>query len=138
MALKFIEQDAATLREAYKERKAEYDALRAAGRWPGAVLLAGTLLELALKLVLCKHLGVANLPTIFQVHDLDLLFYCTGRYSRLATNSLLRQNFSFISKNWSMALRYEVAIKTEPDADAFEMALFDPTHGVITFLTQYW
>lgn len=55
MALKFIQQDAATLREAYQERKAEYDALRAAGRWPGAILLAGTLLELALKLVLCKH-----------------------------------------------------------------------------------
>lgn len=138
MALKFIEQDATTLREAYKERRAEYDALRAAGRWPGAVLLAGTLLELALKLVLCKHFGVANLPTIFQVHDLDLLFYCTGRYNHLASNSLLRQNFSFISQNWSMALRYEVAIKTQLDADAFDVALFDPANGVITFLTQYW
>jgi len=69
MALKFIEQDATTLRNAYQERKAEYDALRAAGRWSGAVLYAGTLLELALKLVLCKHFNVPQLPVIFQVHD---------------------------------------------------------------------
>jgi hypothetical protein len=138
MALKLIPQDVTKLREAYDERKAEYDALRAVGRWPGAILLAGTLLELALKLVLCRHFGVANLPTIFQVHDLDLLFYCSGQYSYLAANSLLRQNFSFILKNWSMALRYEVAIKTKPDADAFDVALFNPTHGIITFLSQYW
>ena len=138
MALKLIQQDALKLREAYDERKAEYDALRAAGRWAGAVLLAGTLLELTLKLVLCKHFGVANLPTIFQIHDLDLLFYCSGQYGRLATDSLLRQNFSFILKNWSMALRYEVAIKTKLDAEAFDVALFNSTHGVITILSEHW
>ena len=66
MALKFIQQDATTLREAYQERKAEYDLLRTGGRWAGAILYAGTLLVLALKLVMCKHLGVSNLPTIFQ------------------------------------------------------------------------
>ncbi len=67
MALKFIQQDATTLRDAYQKRKAEYDALRAAGRWSGAVLHGGPLLELAFKLVMCKHLGITNLPTIFQV-----------------------------------------------------------------------
>lgn len=55
MPLKFIQQNVTTLHEAYNERKAEYDALRAAGRWSGAVLYAGTLLELALKLLMCKH-----------------------------------------------------------------------------------
>ncbi len=45
MALKLIQQNASTLRDAYDERKAEYDALRAAGKWSGAILQAGTLLE---------------------------------------------------------------------------------------------
>jgi len=105
--------------------KAEYDALRSAGRWSGAILHAGTLLELALKLVLCRHLKVLKLPTIFQVHDLDLLFYCSGHYVRLMSDTLLQQNFSFIYDNWSMALRYEGAIKAQQDSDAFDVALFD-------------
>jgi hypothetical protein len=138
MALKFIEQDAATLLEAYKERKAEYDALRAAGRWSGAILYAGTLLELALKLVISKHLEVTNLPTIFQVHDLELLLCCSGLRTRLTTDNFLNENFLLIHKRWSMALRYEGATKTQQDADDFDQALFAPFHGVITFLSQYF
>jgi len=138
MALKFIQQDAATLQAAYKERKAEYDALRAADRWPGAILYAGTLLELALKLVMCKHLEVSNLPTIFQVHDLELLLCCSGLYTRLTTDKLVYESFLLIHKRWSMTLRYEGATQTQQDADDFDQALFDPSRGVITFLLQYF
>jgi hypothetical protein len=137
MALKFIEQDAATLRAAYQERKAEYEALRTAGRWSGTILYAGTLLELALKQVLCKHFNVAQLPVIFQVHDLQLLLYCSGLWSVFTSDKILLQNFSFIFDRWSMALRYEGAIKTQQDSDAFDQALFDQSRGVITFLLQY-
>lgn len=91
MALKFIEQDATTLRNAYHERKAEYDVLRSAGRWSGTVLHGGTLLELALKLVMCKHLGITNLPTIFQVHDLNLLLCCSGQWRRFAPGTALEK-----------------------------------------------
>lgn len=66
MALKLIQQDLATLRAACEERKAEYQALRAAGRWAGAVLYAGTLLELALELVISKQPEVSNLPAHFS------------------------------------------------------------------------
>ncbi|MCK6561418.1 hypothetical protein HUU39_17330 [candidate division KSB1 bacterium] len=66
MALKLIQQDLATLRAAFEERKAEYHALRAAGRWAGAVLYAGTLLELALELVISKQPEVSNLPAHFS------------------------------------------------------------------------
>lgn len=138
MALKFIQQDVTTLREAYAERKAEYDALRAASRWPGAILYAVTLLELALKLVMCKHLGVSNLPTIFHVHDLDLLLCCSGKESLVGTNPNLRTNFLLIHKRWSMSLRYEGATQTRQDADDFHQALFDSSYGVITFLSQYF
>ncbi len=138
MALKFIQQDATTLREAYEERKAEYDTLRAAGRWSGAVLYAGTLLELALKLVIGKHLGIVNLPTIFQVHDLDLLLCCSGQQSLFKPGTALETNFSLIHNNWSMALRYEGATKTQQNSDRFDQALFDPSNGVITYLSQYF
>ena len=138
MALKFIQQDASTLREAYLERKAEYDALRTARRWSGAVLHAGTLLELALKVVMCKHLGITNLPTIFQVHDLDLLLCCSGQLSRFKPGTALETNFSLIHNKWSIALRYEGAIKTQQDSDQFNQALFDPANGVITDLSQYF
>lgn len=138
MAVKFIQQDATTLLEAFRERKAEYDALRAVGRWSGAVLHGGTLLELALKLVMCKHLGITNLPAIFQVHDLDLLLCCSGQLSRFKPGTVLETNFSLIQNNWSMALRYEGAIKTQQHSDQFNQALFDPANGVITYLSQYF
>ncbi len=138
MALKFIQQDAATLREAFLERKAEYEALRAAGRWSGAVLYGGTLLELALKLVMCKHLGITNLPTIFQIHDLDLLLCCSGQLSRFKPGTALETNFSFIQNNWSMALRYEGAVRTQQNSEQINQALFDPANGVLTYLSQYF
>jgi hypothetical protein len=138
MALKLIEQDATTLRQAYDERKAEYDALRAAGRWSGAILYAGTLLELVLKLVICRHLGVAKLPTFFQVHDLELLLYCSGHWGHFPIGTALETNFSIIHHNWSMALRYEGGTKTQQESDRFDRALFDPSNGVITYLSQYF
>jgi len=98
MAVKFIQQDATTLHAAYQERKAEYDALRAAGRWSGAVLHAGTLLELALKVVMCKHLGITNLPTIFQVHDLDLLLCCSGQQSRFGAGTAIYRRSKTIGR----------------------------------------
>jgi len=67
MALKFIQQDATTLREAVAERKREYDSLRTAGNWSGAMLHAGILLEVALKLAICKHLKVSDLVKFARI-----------------------------------------------------------------------
>lgn len=138
MAIKLIQQDAATLLEAYLERKAEYDVLRAAGRWSGAILYAGTLLELALKLVICKHLKISYLPTVFQVHDLYLLLYCSGQHDHFKAGTAIETNFALVHTDWSMALRYEGATKTQQDAKQFDRALFDPVSGVITYLSQYF
>ncbi len=66
MALKFIEQDAKTLLQAYEERKAEYEALRATNRWSGAILYAGTLLELALKLAIVSFWEFQIFPQFFK------------------------------------------------------------------------
>lgn len=138
MALKLISQDLGSLRAAYDARQAEYQTLRAGEQWAGAILHAGTLVELALKLVICRQLRIKQLPAIFQVHDLELLLYCSGQYDRLFDDTRLQQSFSLIHRRWSMALRYEGAIQTQNDSDEFHRALFDPINGVITFLSQHF
>lgn len=138
MAIKFIKQDAAVLREAYNARKDEYEALCAMGKWSGAISHAGILVELALKLVICRHIGATQLPTMFQIHDLELLLYCSGQRNNFSSNPILERNFDILLKRWSMDLRYQSATQTQADSEAVHQALFDPRNGVLIFLSQYF
>jgi len=137
MAIKFIKQDAGILLEAYNARKEEYEALRATGKWSGAISHAGILLELALKLTICKHIGATELPVMFQIHDLELLLYCSGQRNNFSSKPILERNFDIVLKRWSMDLRYQGATKTQVDSDAVHQALFDPINGILIFLSQY-
>jgi len=134
---KVIAQDITTLRQAYQLRKREYEAMRTAGEWPGAVMHAGMLVELALKIAICKNMDVTHLPKAFQVHDLKFLLYCSGLMNAFLNNVQLYQNFRDVATEWSMELRYEGAVVTAQDADAFHQALFDSSHGVLTFLSSF-
>jgi hypothetical protein len=134
---KLIKQDVAALRQAYQLRKREYDALRAAGEWAGAVLHAGVLLELALKIAICKNMDVTRLPKAFQVHELEYLLYCSGLENAFLNNAKLYRNFRVIATDWSMELRYEGTLVTAQDADSFHQALFDSADGVLTFLSSF-
>jgi len=97
MAIKFIKQDANVLLAAYNARKEEYEALRATRQWSGAISHAGILLELALKLVTGKHIGATELPVMFQIHDLELLLYCSGQRVNFFGNSTVQHNFDIVS-----------------------------------------
>jgi hypothetical protein len=132
---KVIAEDVATLRQAYQLRKREYDALRAAGEWSGAVMHAGILVELALKIAICKNMDVTHLPKAFQVHDLDYLLYCTGLQNTFLNDPDLLRNFTVGTTRWSMDMRYKGAITTQRKADKIHQALFDPANGVLTFLS---
>jgi len=134
---KVIAQDIATLRQAYQLRQREYEALRAAGEWAGAVMHAGILLELALKIAICKNMDVSHLPKAFQIHDLKLLLYCSGLKNTFLNNAKLYQNFRKIATDWSMELRYKGAVVTAQDADNFHQALFHSSDGVLTFLSSF-
>ena len=136
MAYKLIPQDVTTLREAFEQRKREYEALRGSGEWSGAVLYAGTLLELALKIAACGSLRVAHLPKVFQVHDLDFLSYCSGLHDHLTGNPNVYRNFGVVQTRWSMELRYEGSVMNEGDADEIHQALFDSQDGVLTFISS--
>jgi len=123
VAIKFIKQDAAVLLDAYNARKDEYEALRATGKWSGAIYHAGVLVELALKLVICKNIGETKLPVMFQIHDLDLLLYCSGQRNNFLSQPNLRRNFDIVNKRWSMELRYKGATQTQADSDLVHQAL---------------
>jgi len=135
MAVKLIPQDLATLQEAYEMRLEEYKALRAASQWQGAVLHSGFLLELALKIAICKHLDEPKLPRIFQVHDLELLFYCSGLRKTHGNYPVLQRNLTIVVTNWSLDLRYEKHKITQGKADKVHQALFDVANGLLTFLS---
>ncbi len=134
MNVKVITQDVATLRQAFQQRKREYDALRAAGEWAGAVLHAGVLVELALKIPICKNMNVTYLPRVYQVHDLDFLLYCSGLLNALQGNPDLLRNFGIVTTRWSMELRYEGPVITQAKSNEIHNALFDSASGVPTFL----
>ena len=135
MAVKFIPQDMATLNEAYQLRKDEYETLYNAGKWQGAVLHGGFMLELALKIAICKKLDEPKLSRIFQVHDLELLLHCSGLRKTFESKPDLYRNFGVVLKHWSAELRYERAMITKAISNKVHRALFDPTSGVIPFLS---
>jgi hypothetical protein len=135
MTIKLISQDVTKLRQAYQTRKREYEVLRTAGEFSGAVLHAGVLLELALKIAICKQLDVAHLPRTFQVHDLEYLLYCSGFHRAIMNDPDLIGNFKLIVTKWSMELRYEGAIISQQDADECHQALFNQTDGLLVFLS---
>ncbi len=115
-------------------RKEEYEALYSAGKWQGAVVQAGFLLELALKIAICKNIDEQNLPRIFQVHDLELLLYCSGLRQTFESKPELQRNFTVVLTNWSPELRYERAVITQKKSNEVHQALFDSSHGLLTFL----
>jgi hypothetical protein len=137
LANKVISQVDATLRQAYQLRKREYEAIRSIGEWSGAVLYAGTLVELALKIVICKNMDVTHLPKAFQVHDLETLLYCSGLWKTVTNNPYLHDNFLSVFETWSMDLRYEGAKITQTKFDEIHQALFDNSNGLLTFLSSF-
>ena len=64
MALQFIQQDFDTFHEAYHERKAEYDTLRAAERWPGAMLKTSILTKLRATIEAWAHIHNVEITLI--------------------------------------------------------------------------
>jgi len=135
MAAKFIPQDMATLEEAFQMRKEEYEILHAAGQWQGAVLHAGFVVELALKIAICKKLNEPKLPRIFQVHDLELLLHCSGLRKTFEGKPDLYRNFGLVLNHWSTELRYEKAVINKAISNKIHRALFDPASGIVTFLS---
>ncbi|QTA85407.1 HEPN domain-containing protein [Desulfonema magnum] len=108
-------------------------ALFNAGRWRGAMYMAGYAVECLLKTKLmriynCRNLheledelqrrGVLTHNTTVFTHHLELLFRLTQGFDRLRQNRTLWPEFNIIN-SWVPAWRYTVNLSNRKDAEDF-------------------
>ena len=126
-------------------RLREAKALNKAGFYDGAVYLAGYVLEIALKAVICKHLKVQDYPdkeNIFSTHNFDRLLLLSGLSEEISAknkrNKKLFFNWSIVTQ-WRPEGRYSPVGKyKEKDAKEFLKALDHRHDGVFTFIKRIW
>jgi hypothetical protein len=124
---------------ASKDRLAEAEELRKAGRYASAIAMGLYALEIRLKERICRRLDLTQLPTPFEIHDLDGLLVLAGLSRRISSKPArpIKKNWNEIVKQSKKlnALRYEPSSSwTQPDADAFFLQLTDPTAGVLPWI----
>ncbi len=104
-----------------KARAEDAKALFKAKRYDGAVYTCGYVVELALKIRICKTLKWDNFPPTssqdfkaFKSHNLNFLLTCSGREAQIK-NKYFNQ-WSFFTSNWNSEMRYENRKIDEQDA----------------------
>ena len=95
-----------------KARADDATALFEAKRYDGAVYTCGYVVEIALKIRICKTLKWQNFPPsksqdfkAFKVHNLDFLLTCSGKEVEIKKNYF--NLWSFFTSNWNSEMRYE-------------------------------
>jgi HEPN domain-containing protein len=120
---------AAELARLAQDRASDAHALRSAGRYDGAVYLAGYAVELALKARICTTLGWPSFPETpgefkglasFRTHDLDLLLRLSGVEGRILSDA---SDDWEIVRAWRPELRYSTRRATNAESVRFEQAV---------------
>jgi hypothetical protein len=131
----------ANLDEAWQEREKEAKALAAS--FPAASLaLRFYALEIRIKTIICKRLGIDLLPRHCKTHELDELIIFTGLLGTLAdpANDGIRQNWDILAKFARERLNQTRYLpgSTLKAADLDEQlnALDNPGDGVWTWLSR--
>jgi hypothetical protein len=75
-------------------------------RWHSATYLGGYGLECLLKVAVCAHLNVRELPREYEVHDLAFLLNRAAVEEPLKGNQRIEQRFRRVTAVWSVELRY--------------------------------
>lgn len=111
------------LRKIACERLKDARALLRAGRYDGAIYLGGYVVELALKVRICRTLKWADFPQTrsefqnymsFKSHDLDVLLRLSGTEARIKTRYIAE--WSAVA-SWDPEARYNpVGSATKADA----------------------
>jgi hypothetical protein len=124
---------------AWKDRLEDAHALLAANRHASTIAMGLYSLEILLKTLICKKLDLEQLPTPFEIHDLDGLLVLSGLDRRLGRLKTSRVKF-----HWDGILNTSVDINnlrykpnknwTATDARDLLSQLDDPTDGVIAWL----
>lgn len=123
----------------------EAEVLLNAGRWSGALYLAGYAVELAIKACIIKKLMATDafpdkeFSRKCYTHELKELFKQAGLTAAfgaaLAADTQLNSNWLAVSE-WSEAYRYERA--DEVETRTLLGAISHPVHGVLTWVKTYW
>jgi hypothetical protein len=131
----------ADLEAAWKDRLADAEILYKGGRNAWAIATALYALEIRLKVLICKHLDLQQLPQAFEIHDLDGLLLLAGLSRRLAGKKAAK-----VKANWDniKAVAPKLNdIRYTPDANwpkaqatAFLRWLRDPPDGVLVWLSK--
>ena len=142
--LKLPAPTATQLRALATSRLQEVSALRASGHYAAAWYLAGYVLELALKAVICRNLAVSAYPETalggrLKTHDTEDLVLLAGLSADLTVALLdpeFNQNWLLVS-SWDPQYRYQ-SERTGAQIDELFAAYSDPMNGVFTWLSKRW
>jgi hypothetical protein len=131
----------ADLQDTHADRLTEANELVLAGRFGSAVATALYSLEIFLKVLICRKLDLAQLPTGFQIHDLAGLLVLSGLRTRMES-----LGSHPVKSNWEALLalndrhtrgefRYEPNAKTtQAQANDVLNQHQNATDGVLTWL----
>lgn len=133
----------ADLELAWQEREEEARQQVALGHGSSAVAMRLYALEIRVKTIICKQLGLGTLPRACKTHDLEELIIFTGLWPRLedAANAATRQKWDLVvrfSKRYLNDLRYLPRSALDPqDLENVHSALDDPQDGVLAWLSRH-
>lgn len=95
-----------------REKEIDAQALLNAKRYDSAVYLSGYVVELALKIRICKTLKWEKYPPnnaqdfkAFKTHSLEFLLICSGKETLIKKNHLTL--WSYFTSNWNSEMRYD-------------------------------
>ena len=132
------------LKQLAASRLAEAKTLRNAGHFSAAWYLAGYAVELALKAVVCKTLGLTEYPEqafrgSLKSHTPEDLIVLAGLSAALDAkiqDATFDQYWSLVT-TWKVQDRYQ-ANRTQQQLDGLLEALEDAQNGVFVWLSNRW
>jgi hypothetical protein len=132
------------LRAALTDREKEAVVLKAAGHDAMSLAIRLYCVEIQLKIMICKHLGLEKLPKVCITHNLAELLVFSGCHAEVhgsnAANPILKPNWDKIadfSHSDLNSLRYRPASEFQSMNSTIEAALDDPRYGVWPWLLNH-
>ncbi len=128
-----------SLEGASEDRLLDAYSLRDARRWASAVAMGIYSLEIRIKVLICLHLDLEQLPRAVQFHELQDLLVLTGLSNRIkreagevlaAWERIVRLSKQATDLRYSPGAEYSEAMATE-----FFDDLQDPVKGVLPWLS---
>jgi len=127
--------DVTDLELSYKSKIEESKILLDHNRFLSSIYLGGYAVEIILKVIITKKLGLKQLPSCFKIHKLESLLFVSGLEDELQQDINRHRKFAAINSSWSETIRYENPVRyQEASAKEFYNHLTDPEEGLLPWL----